>query len=349
MPPTPIPKPPAMPEPILEFKDVHVHYHTDDGVVEAVRGVTYRVHPDEILAIVGESGCGKSQSSFAAMGLIQPPGRIPQGEIWFREHEGATPVDLIKLGRNSVQMRRIRGGRLSMIFQEPMTALSPVHRVGDQIDEVLRLHTTMDAKARFARACEMLTRVGIPDAEKRARQYSFEFSGGMRQRIMIAIALACNPRLLIADEPTTGLDVTIQAQIIDLIKDVQREFHIGVVLITHDLAVVAESAQRVAVMYLGRIVEEAAVGPLFKEPKHPYTVALMQSVIGSSLSADGRLPTIRGTVPGPLERVPGCPFHPRCEKAIAGTCDRDLPKMRRLDNGTRVACHLYNDAPEDRS
>ena len=347
MPPTPTPDGTAMPEPILEFKDVHVHYHTDDGVVEAVRGVNYRFHPDEILAIVGESGCGKSQSSYAAMGLVQPPGRTPQGKILFREKEGANPIDLLSLGRNSKEMRAIRGGRLAMIFQEPMTALSPVHRIGTLIDEVLRLHTDLDAEARFKRACEMLTRVGIPDAAKRYKQYSFEFSGGMRQRIMIAIALACNPRLLIADEPTTGLDVTIQAQILDLIKQVQAEFHIGVVLITHDLAVVAETAHRVAVMYLGRIVEEANVLELFKQPRHPYTVALLQSVIGTQLSADGRLPTIQGTVPGPLERVPGCPFHPRCQKAIAGLCERELPRVRRINPTTHVACHLYNEFPED--
>ena len=328
-------------EPILEFDDVAVEYQLDEGIVHAVSGVSYKVFADEMLAVVGESGCGKSQSSYAAMGLIQPPGRVTRGQIWFKAEDGRPRIELAQYKRNSAEMRSIRGGKLAMIFQEPMTALSPVHRIGKQLNEVLKLHTHLGKKQRFQRACEMLARVGIPDAEKRYYQYSFEFSGGMRQRIMIAIALACNPRLLIADEPTTGLDVTIQSQILELIQQLQREHHMAVVLITHNLAVVAETADRVAVMYLGRIVEMADVKTLFTSPKHPYTVALMKSVIGSPLAADGRLQTIRGTVPGRLEVVPGCDFHPRCESFMPGVCDKLEPQYKAVDDKTWASCHLY--------
>jgi peptide/nickel transport system ATP-binding protein len=329
-------------EPILELNNVHVEYELDEGTVHAVRGASYQVFPNETLAIVGESGCGKSQSSYATMGLIQPPGQVTQGEILFRETPDSAPINLQTLHRNSKEIRHIRGGRMAMIFQEPMTALSPVHRIGKQLDEVLKLHTDLDKAARFERACQLLTAVGIPDAEKRYRQYSFEFSGGMRQRIMIAIALSCDPRLLIADEPTTGLDVTIQAQILDLIKTLQAETKMGVILITHDLAVVAETVDRVAVMYLGEIVEQADVGTLFASPKHPYTTALMKSVVGSELASDGRLQVIRGTVPGPLEVVPGCAFHPRCDAFIPGVCDKRHPEFKQVDGETWVSCHLYS-------
>jgi len=330
-----------MEEPILELNNVHVEYELDEGIVHAVRGASYKVFENQTLAIVGESGCGKSQSSFATMGLIQPPGQVTKGEILFRESDDTPTINLMRYHRNSREMRRIRGGRIAMIFQEPMTALSPVHRIGKHLDEVLKLHTDLGRKERFEKACQLLSAVGIPDAEKRYSQYSFEFSGGMRQRIMIAVALCGDPRLLIADEPTTGLDVTIQAQILDLIKSLQRRSNMGVILITHDLAVVAETADRVAVMYLGEIVEEADVAALFAAPKHPYTVALMKSVVGSELASDGRLQVIRGSVPGPLETVPGCPFHPRCDSFIPGKCDRERPKYKRIDESTWASCHLY--------
>ncbi|MDF3129586.1 ABC transporter ATP-binding protein [Kiritimatiellaeota bacterium B1221] len=328
-------------EPILKLENVHVKYDTDDGAVHAVRGVTYDVYEDETLAIVGESGCGKSQSSYAAMGLIQPPGRVSDGKIWFRNKDGGEAVNLLDHHKDSKKMRSIRGGPLAMIFQEPMTALSPVHRIGQHLDEVLKLHTDLNKKQRFDRSCELLTQVGIPDAAKRYTQYSFEFSGGMRQRIMIAIALACNPRLLIADEPTTGLDVTIQNQILELMASLQEKHHMGVVLITHDLAVVAENADRVAVMYLGRIVETTDVHTLFEDPKHPYTVSLLKSVVGSPLTGEGRLQAIRGTVPGPLDVVPGCPFHPRCDEYMPGICDQELPTLEAVNEKTCAACFLY--------
>ena len=331
-----------MKQPILELKDVHVEYELDEGTVHAVRGASYQIFENETLAIVGESGCGKSQSSFATMGLIQPPGRVTRGEVLFRDTGTSEPVNLLQFHRNSPEIRRIRGGRIAMIFQEPMTALSPVHRIGKQIDEVLKLHTKLDKQQRVEKACQLLSQVGIPDAGKRYFQYSFEFSGGMRQRIMVAVALTCDPRLLIADEPTTGLDVTIQAQILDLIKSLQNRSQMGVILITHDLAVVAETADRVAVMYLGEIVEQADVQRLFAAPKHPYTIALMKSVVGSELASDGRLQVIRGSVPGPLETVPGCPFHPRCDSFIPGVCDRVRPEFKPIDGGTWVACHLYS-------
>ncbi len=328
---------------VLEIKDIAVDYKTDHGTVHAVRGVTYKVHADEMLAIVGESGCGKSQSSYATMGLIQAPGEVVRGEILFHEDESSAPFNLLSVDKNSPEMRSIRGGKLSMIFQEPMTALSPVHKIGKQIDEALKIHTDLDKAGRFKRACEMLTLVGIPDAEKRYHQYSFEFSGGMRQRIMIAIALCCNPKLLIADEPTTGLDVTIQAQILDLIQDLKKKFNMGVIFITHDLAVVAQNADRVAVMYLGRIVEEADKVTLFDEPQHPYTQALLRSVIGSPLASDGKLKTIEGSVPGPYDVVEGCAFHPRCEHCMHGLCDKKMPDFEQVNDKTKAACHLFTE------
>ena len=329
-------------EVILEVDDVAVDYNTDHGVVHAVRGVSYVVHKNEMLAIVGESGCGKSQSSYAAMGLIQEPGNVSRGCINFYDEPGK-PFNLLSVDKNSPEMRSIRGGKLSMIFQEPMTALSPVHKIGSQLDEALRIHTKLDKAGRFNRACEMLSLVGIPEPEKRYHQYSFEFSGGMRQRIMIAIALCCNPKLLIADEPTTGLDVTIQAQILDLIKRLKDEFKMGVIFITHDLAVVAQNADRVAVMYLGRIVEEADTKTLFDDPKHPYTKALLQSVIGSPLAGDGKLQTIKGSVPGPYDKVEGCAFNPRCEHYMQGLCDKVRPEFNQVTEQTKVACHLYTE------
>ena len=327
---------------VLEVNDVAVDYDTDHGTVHAVRGVTYSVHTNEMLAIVGESGCGKSQSSYATMGLIQEPGKISRGTITFHE-DGKQPFNLLSVDKNSPEMRNIRGGKLSMIFQEPMTALSPVHKIGKQLDEALKIHTDLDKPGRFQRACEMLKLVGIPEPEKRYHQYSFEFSGGMRQRIMIAIALCCNPKLLIADEPTTGLDVTIQAQILDLIQDLKKRFQMGVIFITHDLAVVAQNADRVAVMYLGRIVEEAEKIALFDNPQHPYTKALLRSVIGSPLAGDGKLKTIEGSVPGPYDQVPGCAFHPRCESCMNGLCDVKMPEYNEQDDGSKVACHLYTE------
>ncbi len=329
------------PKEILELRNLQVNYQLDEGLIRAVRGASYKVYPDETLALVGESGCGKSQSSYAAMGLIQPPGAV-DGDIIFHRGGDAGTVNLATLERNSREMRRIRGGEIAMIFQEPMTALSPVHRIGRLLDEVLQLHTDLNKSQRFDRACELLTLVGIPDAEQRYRQYSFEFSGGMRQRIMIAIALSCNPKVLFADEPTTGLDVTIQAQILDLMADLQKQTQMAVVLITHDLAVVAENADRVAVMYLGRIVELADVKTIFNTPKHPYTAALMRSVIGSPLADDGRLRIIRGSVPPPLEQVSGCAFHPRCDSFIPGVCDKVEPEFKPLDDNTSAACHLYS-------
>ena len=334
-----------MTQPVLKLNNVCVDYDMEEGTVHAVRGATYELMDNETLALVGESGCGKSQSSYAAIGLVQPPGRV-SGEILFWPRNDAPPINLLGFSRNSKDIRKIRGGKIAMIFQEPMSSLSPVHRIGKQIDEVLKLHTDLAPDQRVQQAVELLGKVGIPDPARQYNRYSFEFSGGMRQRIMIAIALACNPRVLFADEPTTGLDVTIQAQILELIRELQKRTGMSVILITHDLAVVAERADRVAIMYLGRIVELADVYSLFATPRHPYTVALMRSVIGSPLAADGRLATIRGTVPGPLEDVPGCPFHPRCDRFIPGICDRIVPQFKPVDDKTMAACHLYNGGPK---
>jgi peptide/nickel transport system ATP-binding protein len=302
--------------------------------VRAVVGVSLQVGEGETLAVVGESGCGKSVTSLSILRLIaSPPGRIVSGAIRF---EGR---DLLALSED--EMRAIRGNEISMIFQEPMTSLNPVLTIGRQIGEALRLHQGLDGRAARRRAVEMLRLVHIPEAERRIGQYPHELSGGMRQRVMIAMALACNPKLLIADEPTTALDVTIQAQILDLMRELKSKTGAAIVLITHDLGVVAEMAQRVVVMYAGRKVEEAPVRELFRRPRHPYTAGLLASVprLGSSLEGDApRLEEIRGTVPSLREEIPGCPFAPRCSYATE-VCGRVMPRFEAKAPAHFAACH----------
>src|SRR5689334_9252719 len=296
--------PAAKVETILDIADLRTWFFTRDGVVRAVDGVSFHVFPGETLAIVGESGCGKSVTSLSILRLVpSPPGRIVSGAIRFAGR------DLLALPE--AEMRRIRGNEISMIFQEPMTSLNPVLTVGRQIGETLRLHQGLSRQQAEAKAVEMLTLVGIPEPGRRVREYPHQLSGGMRQRVMIAIALACNPKLLIADEPTTALDVTIQAQILDLMRDLKHRVGAAIVLITHDLGVVAEVAERVIVMYAGRKVEEAAVGPLFRSPRHPYTQGLLGAVpkLGSSLTGtETRLSEIPGLVPSLKTRIEGCVF-----------------------------------------
>src|SRR5204863_5934824 len=305
-----VPKAPAaVVEPILDIADLRTWFFTRDGVVRAVDGVSFYVLPGETLAIVGESGCGKSVTALSILRLIaSPPGRIVEGDIRFAGR------DLLAL--SEAEMRDVRGNDISMIFQEPMTSLNPVLTIGRQIAETLTLHQGLDHKAALRRAVEMLRLVHIPEAQRRIAQYPHQLSGGMRQRVMIAMALACNPKLLIADEPTTALDVTIQAQILDLMRELKQKIDAAIVLITHDLGVVAEMAQRVVVMYAGRKAEEAPVGPLFRRPLHPYTRGLLASVpkLGASLAPERlpRLAEITGTVPSLKEEIPGCPFAARC-------------------------------------
>ena len=319
---------------LLEVENLQTHFRTPDGVVRAVDGVSFHVEEGETLAIVGESGCGKSVTSMSLLRLIpEPPGKIA-GSIRFQGK------DLLALPES--EMRSIRGNEISMIFQEPMTSLNPVLTVGRQIGETLRLHQGLDAKAAVARAIEMLALVGIPVPERRVREYPHQLSGGMRQRVMIAMALACNPKLLIADEPTTALDVTIQAQILELMLDLKRRVGAAILLITHDLGVVAEVAERVMVMYAGRKVEEASAPDLFRNPRHPYTRGLLGAVpkLGSSLEGtDTRLTEIPGLVPSLKQKIEGCVFASRCPLATE-LCHTVAPGLDTKAPRHLVACHF---------
>ena len=318
---------------ILEIDNLQTHFRTPDGINRAVDGVSFHVEAGETLAVVGESGCGKSVTAMSILRLIpEPPGKIA-GAIRFN---GKNLLDL-----SEVEMRSIRGNEISMIFQEPMTSLNPVLTVGRQIGETLRLHQGMSARQAEDRAVDMLKLVGIPEPERRVKEYPHQLSGGMRQRVMIAIALACNPKLLIADEPTTALDVTIQAQILDLMRDLKHRVGAAIVLITHDLGVVAEVAERVVVMYAGRKVEEAKVGPLFRNPRHPYTQGLLGSVpkLGSSLDGtETRLQEIPGLVPSLKQKLQGCVFASRCAYAT-DLCRSVAPGLEEKAPGHIVACH----------
>ena len=330
-----LPKAPAAKvETILDIADLRTWFFTRDGVVRAVDGVSFHVFPGETLAIVGESGCGKSVTALSVLRLIpSPPGRIVSGAIRFAGR------DLLDL--SEAEMRQVRGNEISMIFQEPMTSLNPVLTIGRQIAETLTLHQGLDHKAALDRAVDMLRLVHIPEAERRIGEYPHQLSGGMRQRVMIAMALACNPKLLIADEPTTALDVTIQAQILDLMRELKRKTGAAIVLITHDLGVVAEMAQRVVVMYAGRKVEEATVEALFRQPLHPYTLGLLNSVpkLGATLtqSEPERLAEIPGTVPSLREEIQGCAFAPRCAFATE-RCRAEAPPLESKAPGHIAAC-----------
>ena len=324
-----------MSAPLLAIDDLRTHFFTRDGVVRAVDGVSFSVGAGETLAVVGESGCGKSVTALSILRLVpSPPGRIVGGAIRF---DG---TDLLTL--SDAEMRRIRGNAISMIFQEPMTSLNPVLTVARQIGETLRLHQGLDADAAEQRAIEMLRLVRISEPERRARQYPHELSGGMRQRVMIAAALACNPKLLIADEPTTALDVTIQAQILDLMADLKKRVGAAIILITHDLGVVAEIAERVMVMYAGRKVEEAKVSDLFRAPRHPYTQGLLAAVpkLGSSLAGnDTKLAEIPGVVPSLKQRIAGCVFASRCA-FVQDICRHIAPALEEKTSGHFAACHF---------
>ena len=330
-------QPETLKKPLLEIKNLKTYFFTEDGVVKAVDGVDLVVYPGEVLGLVGESGCGKSVSLLSVMRLISQPGKITEGEIIF---DGQ---DLLKLSEN--EMTHMRGNRISMIFQQPQTALNPVFKVGDQIAEVLNIHQDLGKEAGLARAVELLKMVGIPEAEKRAQAFPHELSGGMAQRVMIAMALACVPELLIADEPTTALDVTIQAQILDLMRGLRNKVGASVVLITHDLGVVAEMAERVAVMYAGRIVEQADVKTLFANPLHPYTQGLMGSIpiLGKIKE---RLEVIPGSVPNLVNLPPGCRFAPRCKARIEHQlqiCTEVEPDLLPVSSEHIVRCWLYQD------
>ncbi len=317
------------------MNNLKTYFYTEDGIVKAVDGVDFHVKPGEVMGLVGESGCGKSVTSLSIMRLISPPGKIVEGQILF---EGK---DLLKASEE--EMIQVRGNRISMIFQQPQTALNPVFRVGDQIAEVLSIHQSMSKEASQKRVLELFKMVGIPDPERRSKAYPHELSGGQAQRVMIAMALACVPDLLIADEPTTALDVTIQAQILDLMRNLRANIGTAIILITHDLGVVAEMCERVAVMYAGRIVEEASANQLFQNPLHPYTQGLIGSIpILGSLKE--RLEVIPGAVPNLVNLPPGCRFAPRCRARTAhalAICTEKEPDLLTSSSGHTVRCWLY--------
>ena len=325
-----------MAERLLDVRGLKTYFFTDEGVIRAVDGIDLYIKPGETLGVVGESGCGKSVTALSIMRLIaQPPGRIVEGQILYN---GRNLLDL-----PPAQMRKIRGKEIAMIFQEPMTSLNPVFTVGEQIAEAIRLHEGLGRRDAMDKTVEMLRIVHIPNAERRVKEYPHQLSGGMRQRIMIAMALSCNPKLLIADEPTTALDVTIQAQILELLNELKARFNMAVMLITHDMGVIAETAQRVVVMYAAQVVEEASVSELFKEPLHPYTQGLLRSIPRIDLAATQRrkLDTIPGTVPTLRGEVkPGCRFAPRCQ-FVKPQFYESTPPLKEVRPGHKVACFLF--------
>ncbi|MBN1955248.1 MAG: ABC transporter ATP-binding protein [Anaerolineae bacterium] len=315
---------------LMEIRDLRTRFYTEEGVVHAVNGVSYDLEEGETLGVVGESGCGKSVHALSIMRLIpMPPGKIESGTIWF---DGR---DVLKL--SEAEIRQVRGAEIAMVFQDPMTSLNPVFTVGYQIVEALMLHMGMDKKKARERAAELLDMVGIPEARQRLSDYPHQFSGGMRQRAMIAMALSCNPKLLIADEPTTALDVTIQAQIIDLVRRLQEQLGMAVMWITHDLGVVAGLARRINVMYAGFIIERGHVKDIYKRPRHPYTIGLLRSVPRLDEQEDVRLASIPGAPPDLIDLPPGCPFVPRCTY-VTDRCREELPELEEVDEGHIVRC-----------
>jgi peptide/nickel transport system ATP-binding protein len=348
--------------PLLAVRDLKTYFFQDDGLVKAVDGASFDVFAGRTLGIVGESGCGKSVTARSILRIIDRPGRIVGGQILLQRHEdgktarrghpkghskaarrqgGESAVDLVKLKADGAEMRAINGGEIGLIFQEPMTSFSPVHTIGNQIVEAIQLHRRMSKKEARARAIELLRLVGVPRAEGRVDEYAHQLSGGLRQRAMIAMALAADPRLLIADEPTTALDVTTQSQILNLLLDLQERNGMAIMLITHDLGVIAEMADDVVVMYLGRVVEEGPVDAIFHAPKHPYTRALLRSIPSVDSPPRRKLPTISGSIPHPYNRPSGCPFHTRCPDFMPGLCNMVEPALAPVGAGQMAACFLY--------
>lgn len=330
----------AQDEIIMEMKDVKVHFHLDEGLLKAVDGIDLQIKRGKTLGIVGESGCGKSVTSQAMLRIVPRPGEV-EGEIkLYRKGSGKDEgIDLVKLDPRGKEIRDIRGGEIAMIFQEPMKAFSPIHTIGNQIMEAILLHSTEDKKEAFRLGVEILTKVGMSNPEQRMNEYPHQLSGGMRQRAMIAMALSCNPSILIADEPTTALDVTVQAQVLQLINDLKANNETSVIFITHDLGVIAEMSDDVAVMYLGKVVEYTDVDTLFHGPKHPYTRALLNSIPAIGRET-GRLESIEGTVPFPMNLPKGCGFYSRCKHAVEGVCNiADIP-ITEVGKGHYVRCLL---------
>jgi oligopeptide/dipeptide ABC transporter ATP-binding protein len=340
----------ATEHPILSVRDLKTYFQMDEGTVRAVDGVSFDVHPGEVLGIVGESGCGKSITMKSILRLVSKPGRIVGGQILYRptgqgrpgSRRGSDEVDLVRLSERGRAIRNIRGGEIALIPQEPMASFSPLHTIGDQIIEAIRLHQPVSRQEAREIAIRKLREVGVPSPEQRIDSYSWELSGGLRQRAIIAMALSCNPKLLIADEPTTAIDVTTQAQILELLRELQAQHGSSIIFITHDLGVIAQVADHVVVMYLGRVMESGPVHEIFHAPKHPYTKALLESVPSVQSEPRVELPTIAGSIPHPLHRPTGCPFHPRCPDAMPGICDTQVPALHPSDSPQPVSCFLYH-------
>ena len=332
-------------KPLLSVRNLKTYFAQDEGTVRAVDGVSFDVAPGATLGIVGESGCGKSVTARSILRIVDRPGRIVDGEILFRRRPingGPAPLlDLAKLDANGPEIRAIRGAEIALIFQEPMSSFSPVHTIGNQIIEAILLHQPVSRRVAREKSIEILRRVGVSSPEERVDQLSNQLSGGLRQRAMIAMALSCRPTLLIADEPTTALDVTTQTQILELMRQLQKEDGMAIMLITHDLGVIAEMATDVAVMYLGRVVEQAPVDAIFHAPRHPYTRALLRSIPRMRARSAERLTPIAGAVPHPYDRPSGCPFHARCADFIPGTCDARAPALKPVGDHHAVSCFLY--------
>ena len=331
--------------PLLSVRDLKTYFMMDEGVVRAVDGVTFDVNPGQVFGIVGESGCGKSVTMKAILRIVEPPGKIVNGQILLRKkpnHDADQVIDLVQLDANGKEMRDIRGGQIALIPQEPMSSFSPVHTIGDQIVEAIMLHQTVNKRQARQIALQLFKDVGIPMPEQRLDEYSWQLSGGLRQRAIIAMALSCNPRLLIADEPTTAVDVTTQAQVLRLLRQLQRGRDAAIIFITHDLGVIAQMADQVMVMYLGLVMEQGPVDNIFHAAKHPYTQALLRSIPSIASTPRVNLPTISGSIPHPFNRPRGCPFHPRCPHFMPGSCDREPPPLRPVADGQFVSCVLYD-------
>jgi peptide/nickel transport system ATP-binding protein len=340
-----MPLTPTATDPLLRVRDLRVSFRLDEGTVRAVDGVSFDVYPGQVVGIVGESGCGKSVTMRAILRLIDPPGHITSGEILYRR--GETAMDLAHLSPRGRLMRELRGADIALIPQEPMAAFSPVHTVGAQIIEAIMLHERPISRAAArAKTIELFRDVGISMAESRVDAYAWQLSGGLRQRAMIAMALSCRPRLLIADEPTTAIDVTTQAQILALLRELQHKYHTAIIFITHDLGVIAQMANNVVVMYLGRVMEEGPVDEIFHAPLHPYTKALLSSIPGLGGETRTPLPVIAGTLPHPFNRPSGCPFHPRCESALPERCLTAVPALNALRPHRAVSCFLHGKLAE---
>src|SRR6266540_4175679 len=336
---------------LLEIKDLKISFPLDEGTVRAVEGVNLTMRRGEVLGVVGESGCGKSITAHSILRIIPTPGRINSGQILFHPSgqsgsNGNGVVDLARLDPTGSEIRKIRGKDIAMIFQEPMSSFSPVHTIGSHIIEAILLHQPVTPEQARQQTIELLRLVGIPGAEQRVDNYPHQFSGGMRQRAMIAMALSCNPSLLIADEPTTALDVTIQAQILDLMRGLQKRIGMAVMFITHNLGVIAQIADTVAIMYLGQVVEYGPVREILRNPKHPYTIDLLRAVPRLGKTAGQRLVAIEGSIPSPFQRPSGCPFHPRCSRMMPGRCEVHMPVVTQLDDQHTVRCLLYEPETE---